>query len=69
MKEEFGRLGISDEVCLDRDEFRNQVNGSKVLVRERKASGRVDWTQERWEEHLRRMKDMWRRSRLGKEKK
>jgi Reverse transcriptase (RNA-dependent DNA polymerase). len=61
MREELGRLGITNEDCQDRNQFRERLFNIKVLVgRERRREG-GEWTDERRAQQSERMREMWRR--------
>ena len=61
MKEELKKFKITEKDCLNRKEYRNKIFELKTLVGEKRNPNRGEWTDERRDDHSKRMKDFWRR--------
>ena len=59
MKEELGRLKITDEDCLYREKLRERLHNIGVLVKERARREHESWTEERRAQHSEIMKELW----------
>lgn len=63
MKEEMETLGITDQDCLDREEYRKRLEKITVLERKKNPKRGMAWTEERRRRHAEVMRERWKERR------